>query len=237
MDQPTLEQLKRLVLWKVEECHNLAREKWPDSYLIRTIPIVEWYEKSATAGWALKSKIGINTYFLQTESKNMIEDTVPHEMAHLICGWVFPQDRGHGKRWRQVAKFLGIEEVNRTHDYDVSHIHPYRYECPHPRCETFHDFSKRRHNRVVRDGQKYLCKNHGLTLEFKGIHGDSSTSSTGSFNSTETKRRQVFIYKCSCKDRTHTFSKRRHNNVVLRGKSYSCNQCRQEVTLYKEDWI
>lgn len=38
--------------------------------------------------------------------KNMCEDTIPHEIAHIIC-MVFNWDKGHGFTWRRVAKSLG----------------------------------------------------------------------------------------------------------------------------------
>lgn len=48
-------------------------------------------------------RIAISTVFVGTTALEDLEDTVRHELAHLIAG----VDQQHGSRWRRVAKDLG----------------------------------------------------------------------------------------------------------------------------------
>ena len=47
-------------------------------------------------------------------TNQMIEETIPHELAHLAAYTAFG-DSGHGKGWREVMAFLN-KEANRCHN-------------------------------------------------------------------------------------------------------------------------
>lgn len=75
---------------------------------------LEYYPKGANASVAVVmntplgvvSRIQFSMQLVRTSIKEMIEEIVPHEVAHLICmanGW----DSGHGKQWTDLCIALG----------------------------------------------------------------------------------------------------------------------------------
>ena len=53
-----------------------------------------------------RREIRINVEAYSLRPQEMLEDTVPHEVAHLVCN-ILGNDRGHGANWKRVCKELG----------------------------------------------------------------------------------------------------------------------------------
>ena len=73
----------------------------PESCRIHIVPNL-----GRAAGKADRSNVWINYAMLKQNSAHIIGDTIPHEIAHVVCmqkGWDF----GHGPNWRRVASMLG----------------------------------------------------------------------------------------------------------------------------------
>jgi|APCry1669188970_1035186.scaffolds.fasta_scaffold16629_5 predicted SprT family Zn-dependent metalloprotease len=88
---------------------------------------------------------------------HLINDTVPHELAHIICffkGW----DRGHGRMWKMVCRALG-GTAERCHQETVTYAHGTVYYT----STTGHviPVSKQRHTKIQR----------GATYTFRGGKG------------------------------------------------------------------
>ncbi len=97
--------------------------------------------------------------------RDMLEDTVPHEIAHIVC-FMKPQlGRNHDAGWASVARALG-STGNRTHDMDVVYGKGYTYEYTTCRGVTVRVGD--RHHATVQRGQ---------TLRFKQNKGTISKSS------------------------------------------------------------
>ncbi len=103
-----------------------------------------------TAGTANCSRwrIRLNATLLRTRTEEMIRDVVPHELAHLIDGAMYPQNlaprpriRGrrtprvlHGATWKAIMRLFEVEP-NRCHTLPVepARVHVrrrYEYRCP-----------------------------------------------------------------------------------------------------------
>ena len=90
-----------------------------------------------------------NPAFLQTDFPDMYEDTVPHEVAHLVAG----PDAGHGPKWRKIMHAFGRPNPERCHQYNLDAVWHHRAKC---KCRTF-AISPRRYNFIQR-GKRYRCK-------------------------------------------------------------------------------
>lgn len=104
-----------------------------------------------------------------------IATTVPHEVAHYVVsqqhtkrGWRQKKIRPHGPEWKSVMLEFGVEP-RRTCDFDLDGVSQrnyqrFSYQCG---CQT-HQLTAIRHNRIVRDRQRYSCRKCGQLLELEG---------------------------------------------------------------------
>ena len=118
--QLTTEQVKR-VTDKVKEVYAKAEVEFKREF---KLPLVGFRLMGRTAGWAyyVENKIEFNSVLLVENEKDMLEDTVVHEIAHLISWQVYGREgRGHGWMWKSVMNRLGVEPT-RCHDYDTTMV-------------------------------------------------------------------------------------------------------------------
>ena len=112
---------------------------------------------TSTAGRAfLKSgKLEFSTSLYVANREAFLNDTVPHEFAHLVAYQVYG-DEGHGAGWKSVMVALGYEPT-RCHSYETAarkSTKTYKFECA---CMV-HEFTPQR-MAWVRKGKVYRC-NH-----------------------------------------------------------------------------
>ena len=124
-----------LVNKKVDECYAKARKFFNMPELLRCE--VEFGLTGLRAGTAnyTRNRIRINSGFLLRECVDMIEDTVPHEVAHLVTYRVFstfrvrfgynaltnqfPKLKPHGSEWRLVMEMVLGVPATRCHKYAI----------------------------------------------------------------------------------------------------------------------
>lgn len=82
------------------------------------------FDKSYKGGALLTLKINIDAY--RQNKNNMLNDTIPHEVAHLVCSLNYyrmgRKIKPHGKEWKAVCMALGANPKSRAEheDYDRS---------------------------------------------------------------------------------------------------------------------
>ena len=94
-----------------------------------------------------------------------IEDTVPHEFAHLVTYALYGTDRDykghrrvkpHGSQWQRVMRLLGYKPT-RCHNFDVKPARKvaskYRYSCG---CKEYF-LTAIRHNKILSGKSSYSC--------------------------------------------------------------------------------
>ncbi len=100
-------------------------------------------------------RIRLNPELLLHHAQSFIDDTVPHEAAHLVAWRVWGvRIQPHGTQWRRVMSLLGAAP-ERCHRYAATpsrRLRRFRYACS---CRE-HWLSSIRHNRARR-GIHYLC--------------------------------------------------------------------------------
>ena len=145
---------------------NLARQKLVELrakarkfYGVEVDPELSFDLRGMAAGQAnyRENKIRLNRELLQEYMSDFIEQTVPHEYAHLVAYRKFgSRIRPHGKEWRWVMQVLGADPI-RTHNYRVSPVRKCRrftYQCNCPGKD--YQLTSIRHNRIKK-GFHYYC--------------------------------------------------------------------------------
>lgn len=143
--------MKKQVEDKLRACIALAERRYNTTF---RFPNIRYDLRGTTAGRATYGTwtVNFNPILLAENFDSMLEDTVPHEMAHLITDQVYPEahKRGaptmtrngvfrrgkrspHGTEWQSVMRVLGCEP-SRTHSYDTSNARTrerksYAYKC------------------------------------------------------------------------------------------------------------
>ena len=126
---------------KIRECIDKANSLYAKNL---EIPSFSYKQIGRVAGRAFLNqwKIVINPDFLfNGHLEDMIENTVPHEIAHLIAFRLF-NDNGHGRFWKMVMVHLGLNP-ERCHNYSLEGVKTRKskrnVKCACPTCgEQFH---------------------------------------------------------------------------------------------------
>lgn len=141
------------------------------------VPRLHYFDHRLDAGRAMPpARVGapgtleLNAAYLQRHPEEMLEETVAHELAHLIVFHLNPQRREppHGAQWQRVMREWFDVEPERTHRFDASVVparrqRRWRYRCG---CRE-HALTTVRHRRVEK-GARYLCRACRGILAFAG---------------------------------------------------------------------
>lgn len=109
-------------------------------------------------------KIRYNATLLARYGEEFLEQTVPHEVAHLIARRLYGQSiKPHCREWQSIMSYFNVP-ANRCHSFDTSNsdTRTMRYYDYHCQCKS-HRISAIRHNRIV-SGVTYLCRVCGSSL-------------------------------------------------------------------------
>jgi SprT protein len=132
------------------------------------MPTISFDLKGQTAGyaWYQKNHIQLNGDLLMKETEDMIEDTLPHEFAHIASYKFYGRDGvGHGRNWKWTMIRLGLEP-KRCHNYEVTpaKIHQkFNYTCDCP--GTIHKIGKNVHNKIQSGLSPRYCKRCGAWIK------------------------------------------------------------------------
>lgn len=132
------------------------------------LPRLRFDLRGRCAGQALLQAwcVRLNQGLLQTHGAAFIEDTLPHELAHLMAYACHGAGiRPHGAEWKRMMALLG-RDPKVCHNYAVTPArrikrHAYRCGCAE------HALSSIRHRRV-QQGAVYLCRGCGEALRAAG---------------------------------------------------------------------
>lgn len=104
--------------------------------------------------------IRINAELLERYPEEMIEETVPHEVAHAVVYALWGRNcRPHGAEWQSVMQHFG-KEATRTHKMETTaarksqSTYAYRCQCP----GQVHQLGAVRHRRASRGKMRYQCR-------------------------------------------------------------------------------
>ena len=111
-------ELKKKVEKKVLECNALAKKLWGIEV---DMPEIRYDLKRLVAGMAQSRRtpegfvhrLRVHPVFLVENEKDYIQETIPHEMAHIYCAVLHPSTptrrvESHGKEWKEIMVRLGV---------------------------------------------------------------------------------------------------------------------------------
>jgi len=136
------------------------------------IPHVRFDKRGTTAGTAHYEmlELNFNARLLVDNWDEFMDQTIPHEVAHLLKSHMYGRGRGsflasHGTAWKKVMRALGVEP-DRCHAMDVSKVQmpkaKHIYTCD--KCQKELVISSVRHNKMVRGTKNYIhCRGYSLT--------------------------------------------------------------------------
>ena len=150
-------------------------------------PIISTDLRGRVAGQAFyyQNKIRLNGGLLVKYPERMLEQTLPHEIAHLVVHEVYGRAniKPHGQEWKNCMRVLGCEPKTR-HNMDTESCGGGRwardniYVCADNCVE--HPVTAIRHKRILSGQMSYSCKKCGDTIRLKGTDKPVATD-TGEF--------------------------------------------------------
>lgn len=131
-------------------------------------PSVSWRKSGKNAGTAnlTINKINFNPVLFSHNRQAYFDEVIPHEVSHIITFQVYGRVSPHGKHWQWVMHNLFDAPARTTHSFDLTPLglKEYIYRC---QCGDV-NLSVRRHNKVMRQKQQYLCRRCKSVLAYTG---------------------------------------------------------------------
>ena len=146
---------QQLIINKVEHCINHA-----SSYLGKNFPLpqINFNQRGKIAGSARLqlNELRFNPILLSENVDAFLNEVVPHEVCHLLAYQLFGKVRPHGREWRNLMLKLFDVRGQTYHRMDVSSVagRHFNYHCQCGKVKL----SIRRHNKVIRGQQQYICR-------------------------------------------------------------------------------
>jgi SprT protein len=159
---------------KINEVYEQAKELFPSRLRSWTRPGWDTDMSGVVAGLAYfnQNKMKFNPVLFLRNKEEFLNDTVPHEMAHLIAYKVYG-DTTHGEGWQKTMIALGYPPT-RCHRYQAMDlkrtvtITKHYYTCA---CKTRFELSQQRHRKMIatkfRAYQCGKCKSYLINLNQK----------------------------------------------------------------------
>lgn len=154
---------KEAFIARVRECQTNARERFPSFKLTdEELPIVFVFS-GQVAGMAKRRKNVFNLEFnveaILKDRDEMINNTIPHEMAHIVDMYLYGGRSSHGHRWQAIIHALG-GSPERTHTIPLTKARRSRRYLYEASCGTTVEVGPR-HHKSVQTGGKLLLKKTG----------------------------------------------------------------------------
>jgi SprT protein len=150
---------------KIVECITTIENKIEGTKI--SPPVVLYDLKGHTAGQAIGGHtIRLNLELLNGVNRNtMLNQTLPHEMAHIAVAQLWPKENDHhGPYWQFMMEHVLELPAERCHQYETKAARvrkkEYAYDCG---CDEPHMVTKTIHTRIQM-GKKYRCKKCGRIL-------------------------------------------------------------------------
>lgn len=97
-------------------------------------------------------------------NEDMTKDTIPHEVAHLVCFARRELGSGHDAGWKAVCRALGGDD-SRTHDMTLTaakQVTRYKYTMPNGKV---YELAGKQHNAIQSGSRSYRCRQSGVALK------------------------------------------------------------------------
>ncbi|MEP2651171.1 MAG: SprT family zinc-dependent metalloprotease [Paraglaciecola sp.] len=155
--------MARLVNEQVEQCYLTATNYFECSF---ERPTIHFNQRGKIAGCARlqTNELRFNPVLLKDNLDTFINEVVPHEVSHLLTFILFGRVKPHGKEWQAIMTDVFKLKPNTRHQMDVNKVKgkTFLYQC---QCGPV-ELSIRRHNKVIRGTQNYICRRCKEALKY-----------------------------------------------------------------------
>lgn len=165
------EEIKARINAKLTECIGKAKARYGRDFPMPKIVYRQLGTRAGTANWKTQV-IELNSDFLRNgHLEDMINNTVPHELAHLVCYTIHNPTvrmawsgrrvvKPHGNEWRAIMKLIFGCDPDRTHDYSLEGVKlkggkRHEYTC---KCGKTFQISTTIHNKILRGSNRHCVK-------------------------------------------------------------------------------
>ena len=133
------------------------------------VPAVAFDLRGRSAGQAIFARrsrdcrIRINAALLESHPQEMLAETVPHEVAHVVIYRLYGRRaRPHGKEWKALMRAFGVDPApcHTLPTEPVRQLKRFRYRCA---CAEDAWLTSIRHRRA-QQGTDYVCRRCGQKL-------------------------------------------------------------------------
>lgn len=145
-------------LKKAEKIYNKKFGRIPVLFTLKGKTAGMYHFIRTPNGNCIGEKFRFNLEMCELNGWESFRDTVPHEVAHHVCGNLYPNAKPHGREWKSIMFKLGYRP-DRTHSMKAkstkSNTKQYLYTC---HCGKKHKLSELLHKRVqsgIFKGRKY----------------------------------------------------------------------------------
>lgn len=162
-DGPTRERIWTLT----NECLDKAREYFPDEAERIRKPFIGFNLTGTSAGRAIYSqrKIVLNPHIFKGLSEEaqqeFIDETIPHEVAHIVAYQVHRHSQAHNAKWGEIMKLFGFEDWRSqiTHCLPVDNVPSLkrRKSLKCPQCAASWTVTPKKAARFRRGEVSYQC--------------------------------------------------------------------------------
>lgn len=108
-------------------------------------------------------ELRFNPEAILNHNEDMTKDTIPHEVAHLVCFARRELGNGHDAGWKRVCRQLGGDD-SRTHDMTLTkakEVARYKYTMPNGKV---YNLAGKQHNSIQNGTRSYRCRETGVAL-------------------------------------------------------------------------
>jgi len=149
--------------------------EWAENRYCRRLdlPQLRFDLRGLTAGLAypVRNLIRLNLDLLRANPEDFIEETVPHEAAHLLT-WAINglKAKPHGAEWKGIMRDMGREPVV-CHTYAASRVRGRIRKVFYYACDCAgdnHTFTVIRHKRAAA-GMRYRCATCKVAVRYVGV--------------------------------------------------------------------
>ncbi|WP_018981910.1 SprT family zinc-dependent metalloprotease [Salinimonas chungwhensis] len=123
-----------------------------------TVPEITWRRCGKNAGTAnlTTNKINFNPVLFCHNREAYFSDVIPHEVSHVVVHQLYGKVPPHGRQWQWVMTSVFDTPAKTTHNFDLTPLglKGFSYQCA---CGEI-TLSVRRHNKVMRNQQQYICR-------------------------------------------------------------------------------
>jgi len=162
---------------RIFELTSIANKKLNRNFPIPSIN----FDLTGTKGgeaWYKKNLIKLNNQLLQQNFDHYMNQTIPHELAHLMVHSMYGHHaKAHGAEWKSIMTNIFNVKANRCHNMDTSNVKrkntkKFGYSC---KCGINHHLvGKTVHNKIIR-GQIRSCRSCKNQITFSGLCTDTAT--------------------------------------------------------------